>query len=100
MSALGASPAVQIENMLMEDAMNAPNEPETPECTPRTTPHRSFLDADDVAHGHEHGERMEGLPREDELTGASGSPAPPPDKRGEEPFGEVAPSADTEGGID
>lgn len=83
----------------MEDAMNAANEPEHPEGTPRTTPHRSYLD-DDVADGHEHGERMDGLPREDELAGTSGSHAPPRDTRGEEPFGEVAPSADTEGGID
>ncbi len=57
--------------------MNPANEPEGPEGTPRTTPHRSFLD-DDVADGHEHGERT----------------------RGEEPSGEVAPRAHTEGGSD
>ena len=79
--------------------MNAANEPEHPEGMPRTTPHRSFLD-DDVADGHEHGERMDGLPREDEFVGTSGSHAPPRDTRREEPFGEVAPSADTDGGID
>ncbi len=84
---------------LMEDAMNGSNEAEHPKGTPRTTPHRSFLD-DDVADGREHGERMDGVPREDELAGTSGSHARLRDKRQEEPFGEIAPSADTEGGID
>lgn len=70
-----------------------------PSGAPRTTPHRSFLD-DDVADGHEHGERMDGVLREDELVGTSSSHAPPPDTRAEEPFGEVAPSADTQGRID
>ena len=79
--------------------MNSANEPEDPKGTPRKTPHPSFLD-DDVADGHEHGERMDGALREDELAGTSGSHAPPRDTRAEEPFGEVAPSADTEGGID
>ena len=78
--------------------MNAASEPKTPNGTPRTTPHRSFLDHD-VADGHEHGERMDGLPHEDELAGTSSSHSPPPNTRAEEPFGEVAPSADTEGGI-
>jgi hypothetical protein len=36
--------------------MNPANEPEDLEGAPGTTPHRSFLD-DDVADGHEHGER-------------------------------------------
>ena len=84
---------------LMEDAMNRSNGTEHPKGTPRTTPHRSFLD-DDVADGRQHGERMDGALREDELVGTSGSHARLRDKRPEEPFGEIAPSADTEGGIE
>jgi hypothetical protein len=81
MSDLGAGPAVQGRNTLIEDAMNATTETKKTQGTPRTTPHRCFLD-DDVADGHEHGERMDGLLRKDELAGTSASHAPPPDTRG------------------
>ena len=83
----------------MESAMNGSTEAEHAAGTPTTTPHRAFLD-DDVADGHEHGERMDGVLREDELAGTSGSHARLRDTRREEPSGEIAPSADTEGGID
>ena len=47
-------------------------------------PRDPFLD-EDVADGHEHGERTEEVPREDPLIGTSGSHTPPPDTRAEEP---------------
>ena len=49
----------------------------------------SSLD-DDVADGHEHGERADATPREDELLGTSGSHTATPDARAEEPFGEAS----------
>ena len=79
--------------------MIAANDSRHTKASPRTTPHRSFLD-EDVADVHEHGERMEGALRDDELGGTSGSHSPSPDLRGEEPFGEISPSADTDGSID
>jgi len=66
---------------------------------PRTPAHGAFLD-DDVANGHEHGERADAAPREDALIGTAGTHSPAPDTRAEEPFGEIAPGADTEGGGD
>jgi hypothetical protein len=66
---------------------------------PRTTPHGAFLDgAGEDA--HEHGERLEDTRREDALVGTSGTHTPSANLRPEEPAGELAASADTEGGVD
>ena len=51
-----------------------------------------------VAHGE--GTDTDTPPREEELVGTAGSHSPAPDPRAEEPAGEIAPSADTEGGVD
>ena len=59
------------------------------------TPQHGFLE-DDVASGHEHGERSDAAPREDALIGSAGSHTPAPDSRAEEPSGEVTPSTDPE----
>jgi hypothetical protein len=62
-----------------------------------TMPHAAFLDAADVD-AHEHGEHARDEPREDDLIGTSGSHTPAADTRAEEPYGELAASASTEGG--
>lgn len=62
---------------------------------PRTPAH-GFLDEDGVADGHEHGERDDAAPREDELIGSASSHRPAPDTRAEEPSGEVTPGAETD----
>ena len=60
--------------------MNAPG-------VTKPEPHDLFLD-EDVADGHEHGERTEEVRREDPLIGTSGSHTPPPDTRADEPANE------------
>lgn len=77
----------------------APSRPGAAPGVPRARPHGSFLD-DAVADGHEHGEGADAAPREDSLIGTAGSHTPATDTRAEEPCGEIAPSADTEGGVD
>jgi hypothetical protein len=58
----------------------------------------AFLDDDD-ADAHDHGERTPASTRQDELIGTSGSHTPARDLHGEEPYGEIPPSADTEGEV-
>jgi hypothetical protein len=59
----------------------------------------AFVD-DAELDAHEHGEQRDDGPREDLLIGTAGSHTPRTDTRAEEPYGELAASADTEGGID
>ena len=57
---------------------------------PRTPAHGFFLEQDDTAQVHEHGERADGAPREDALIGTAGSHARSRDQRAEEPSAESA----------
>ncbi len=52
---------------------------------PRAPAHVPFIEDDALADGHEHGERADTAPRQDDLVGTSGSHTPAPDARAEEP---------------
>ena len=77
----------------------APTRPGAAPDVPRTRTRASFVD-DAVADGHEHGERARrAAPREESLIGTAASHTHATNTRAGEPCGEIAPSADTEGGV-
>lgn len=78
---------------------HAPPSPLEGPGVPRTSRQAVFLDSD-AGDAVAPGDCADATPREDTLIGTAGTHTPGRDTRAEEPFGEIAPSADTEGGVD
>ena len=67
----------------------APSGPGAATGQPRTPAHGFFVEQDDVTEVHEHGEHADAAPRQDALIGTTGSHAPSPDLRAEEPSADI-----------
>lgn len=78
---------------------HAPPSPAEGPGAPRTSRRAAFLDSG-ACDGVALGDCADAAPREDTLIGTAGTHTPGRDTRAEEPFGEIAPSADAEDGVD